>query len=58
MFAAIRAGDYYLFEESDDEETVEDDDIDTLTYGQDKGEGDDAGPSPLQVGYHGYYDGR
>jgi len=57
MFPAIRAGDYYLFEESDDEETMEDD-IDTLTYGQDKGEGEDAGPSPLQVGYHGYYDGR
>jgi len=44
---AIRAGDYYLFdeEESDDEETEED--ITTITFGQEK---DESGAlSPLQV---------
>lgn len=48
---AIRSGDYYLFEESEDEDIGEEDELTTLTYGQDRDEGEEAGPSPLKVKY-------
>ncbi|XP_060599283.1 piezo-type mechanosensitive ion channel component 2-like isoform X3 [Ruditapes philippinarum] len=47
-FQAIRSGDYYLFEESEDEDVEEEDELTTLTYGQDKDEdGENADPMKL-----------
>ncbi|XP_053400970.1 piezo-type mechanosensitive ion channel component 2-like isoform X3 [Mercenaria mercenaria] len=43
-FQAIRSGDYYLFEESEDEDVEEEDELTTLTYGQDKDAEGEADP--------------
>ncbi|XP_052229514.1 piezo-type mechanosensitive ion channel component 1-like isoform X2 [Dreissena polymorpha] len=47
-FQAIRSGDYYLFDESEDETEV-DDEINTMTFGQDPAAEEDKALSPIKL---------
>ena len=49
LFLAIRSGDYYLFEESEDELEHDDEGVDIIKFGMGEERDKDAPPTPMEV---------